>query len=262
MGEVNDQQHFAAWIDLLGFQNLLLQDNVEPAVRLVRDKLPGVLLRAVPEKIHTSGGVEAGGRRCEIEQFQDTMVLWTWETEPEDLEGLLDVVREVLILMHSNNIPCRGGIAKGTLYTSRLDPFAARMVNATLGQAVLRAYQTERDAKWAGITIHESIHGDNDLRLDVLEPRKPSGAICRYKVPGLKNHMDSDGKHWVVGWPVVPPDLDFDAAFQKLWKERPDDSRAAEKYDNTRAFMDWWAETFKRDLQEVAKRFGPAAGTT
>ena len=254
MGEVNDRQHFVAWLDLLGFKEVLQQADAAPAVRLVRDKLPGVLLRAVPEKIHGSNGIEPGGARCEIEQFQDTIVLWTWNTKAEDLEGLLDVVHEILILMHSNNIPCRGGIAKGTLYTSRLDPFAPRMVNATLGQAVLRAYQVESKAEWAGIAIHESVHGDESLRVDVLEPRKPSGAVCRYQVPGLQEHRDSDGDHWVLGWPFVPSDLNFDAAFLKLWKERPTDPRAAAKHDNTRAFMKWWVETFKSDLVRLRSR--------
>lgn len=259
MGTVNDEEHFVAWLDLLGFKAVLDEATPARAVKLIRDQVPRILQLAMPNKSHGPDGLQLGVPRCEVEHFQDTLVLWTWGVKSEDLEVLLKVVREVQILMSSNGIACRGGIAKGTLYTARLDPFAPRFVNATLGRAILRAYDVENRAKWAGVVIHESIHQDEGLRHEVLEPMKGAGTVCRYSVPGLDLKHGSEGTHWVLGWPIVPSDLDFEKSFAKLWPQRPvgDDHEtkaAQERYDNTKAFHQWWCEAYHRGLKSFPNK--------
>jgi hypothetical protein len=261
VGKDLDRIHHIAWLDLLGFRELLAKESLVDVVALLRDQVPASVAGMTTEIRHVDGRFEQRGRVCEVEQFQDTLVLWTKERDFASLDSLVHVVEIVVAVLHMKGLPCRGAISKGTLYTARLDPSLKKPGPAiVVGAGVLAAAELEKKHPWAGVVLdeRETLMADEDWRnalADLTAASGSSGRVHRYA--GLPN---SDAGVLSVGWPFPLKDKRPDEIVRAMWpRGPPTESGARLVYHETAAFLHWWMSPtqFGLDFEKLNRSRNP-----
>lgn len=254
MADDLEKIHHVAWLDFLGFEEYLEAHSLTEVVGFLRDDLPDAIDKMTSELAYRDGGFDLAGERCEVEQFQDTMVLWTWDSDFDALKTLVQTVERVVAVLHMNGFPCRGAISQGTLYTARLDAGLGDQRPAiVVGDGVLAASRLERQCEWAGVVIDEGDALPNsdewkDLLFDLQEKSGSSGRVHRYG--GLPN---SDNVLF-VGWPHTLKDKRPEEILDAMWPSgSPPENLGRKKYEQTEKFLKWWMDSdrFGLSLDEL-----------
>ncbi len=156
---------YVAFLDILGFSNLVLQENtIEDLNKMINFVYKFRYLLKTSDDLNVK-----------IEFFSDSIVMTVDDTSNKGLEQLLTAIRIAsLALYQYTELFFRGGITKGLYHHAPSTAF---------GPGIIRAYQLENEAKYPRIII------DSDLLV--------GSPLCDESLTDyLEIEKDNDGKYY------------------------------------------------------------------
>lgn len=242
MGDKNDKEHLVVWLDLLGFRQRLEEPGSTATIgNLLEAEIPAAIHAANKILTNSSDGELHWEPMVEVEQFQDTIVLWTEGTERTELELLLVTASSLVKRCHRRGLPIRGAISVGTFYTSRLAKNPGRNkhdgspITVVIGSAIGRAACLEKKVKFAGVVV--------DPRLTSLEADEEGhyayAEIADY-IDGSDLLVEYEGQTFLA-WPGEFVDESDEDILRLIWPIPPMDE-AAQKVEKTRTFLRHYRE--------------------
>jgi hypothetical protein len=213
--------HFVAFLDILGFSDMVEQDCSGPSADAVYlPKLLGVHKTAFAYARKFVG--------AKVTQFSDSIIL-ALPYSPAEFAGVLDHVAVLQQTLLQDGILSRGGLSYGKHYSDEEFIFS---------DALIRAYKIERDR-----AIFPRVVVDDDL-LDLLGPLASN--------PPLSLIREADGACFVDYLRKMMPDVARTAVSDATanWQKTP--VRVREKM---RWLRDYAAYTFPSDDEFQGERF-------
>ncbi len=209
-----------AYLDLLGFTNLVQSRSIEDVLPVYSEAL---------QRMRTAcklGRKEVGLINS---WFSDTFIIYSRSDTLEDFVHLESAARIFFQLLLVKNIPVRGCISHGKLYSQ------ARH-NVFIGPALIEAHIYGEALNWLGFCLAPSVEAKlkGDLPLEQRAfYRKVSDREILRKAPAEHLYAFSFNNGMVNG------KNPYRAALQNMRRDAPPE--AIKKYDNTLAFLDSFA---------------------
>ena len=124
--EVKEKEVFFAFLDILGFKDLVNNNSNKDLIDLYSKIIDGSVENALSKgqiNIDENGNANPNLDYASVNTLviSDSILLWTNHDHPWDFMDLILVVREVLYNSMKAGIPLRGAIAKGPLVTQKHD---------------------------------------------------------------------------------------------------------------------------------------------
>lgn len=156
-------------LDVLGFGRRVLSTDLSALVQGYRQFIRSAFNSAKVPVFSLAGTTtyEVG-----VWVFSDTVMLWC-NDDLESLDSLLSTTGWLVSQALQLGWPIRGGIAGGDCV---IDPANGIMV----GNAIVDAYDTEKNQDWVGVGLHESVASDSRLN-GPIERRYDT--VVSYPVP-------------------------------------------------------------------------------
>ena len=173
-------------------------------------------------------GSNAGPQRLSVRVFQDTVIVTSRTTDPEDFKCIAQYCCGLMGFGFLEDVLLRGALTKGEAY---LDD---QMV---IGKGIVRAYQMEQLQDWVGCWIDDGCV--NNLPQELLDELRRY-LLVKYRVP-LKSGPMLEA--WTLNWTYSVAHLEgspFDAAWNRVWKracDGPISWEARRKLEQTDRFM-------------------------
>lgn len=155
------------YLDLLGFTALVRSRDVGEVIRLYEDAISKLELGASSSK----------ALGLSYSWFSDTFIIFSRGDSLEEFTWLEQASRLFFQRLILADIPARGAIAHGRLY-SNLEK------NIFVGEALIEAYEYGEDQDWLGLLLAPSVYGKLEgTQLDVRERynyrRVPTKGVMR-----------------------------------------------------------------------------------
>lgn len=140
--------YLVAICDILGFKNLILNNNVEEVVNnslayLKRSIYHSITQKEIPDKIPTMNEIKQESK-VGFAIFSDTILLYTKKDTDDDCQFLLETCGWLLfenVFNHSTRL--RIGVSYGESFINEED-------NIYIGKPIVDAYQLEKSQEWSG----------------------------------------------------------------------------------------------------------------
>jgi len=141
-----------AYIDLLGFTNLVQSNSIQDVLPIYSEALNRM------RKACNLGKKEVG---LLSSWFSDTFIIYTRSDSLQDFAHLESAARNFFQLLIIKNIPARGCISHGKLYSQAKQ-------NIFVGPALIEAHTYGEALDWIGFCLAPSVEAklDSDLPLD------------------------------------------------------------------------------------------------
>lgn len=166
VGSARQKFCFFAYLDILGFKNLVKRTTFEQLKGIVDDFTVG-FAKAVDESrsIETNKGkIDARiklGESIKVRIVSDSIYVWTEnEDRLKQFEDLLHIVNAMLASGFVQGLPLRGVVTYGELFSGEVKmpediPFDFSFGNgsAVYGRAVVEAYELEGQMEWSGAIL-------------------------------------------------------------------------------------------------------------
>jgi hypothetical protein len=214
---------YVAFLDILGFKDLVLNHSHEHLEALYLQKLSGTVEHALSNGKYVlvnDGETESLGpdiRKTPVNSLliSDSILLWTDDCEAESFVQIVTAVRSLLAFSVIDGFRLRGAIVIGPL-TVVLNQWPSKMhsfQHSLFGRAIVDAVEAEKVQEWIGCTLsQDAIECYN--RLERGESLIEKKVVVPYAIP-LKEGKEMHG--YVIDWANHPnAGIDFqtiEAAF-------------------------------------------------
>lgn len=209
-----------AYLDLLGFTNLVNSRTIEEVIPVYSEAL--IRMRRA-----CSLGVKEAGLLSSW--FSDTFIIYTRSDSLEDFVHLESAARNFFQLLITKEIPVRGCISHGKLYSQSRK-------NIFIGPALIEAHTYGEELNWVGFCLAPSVEKKLKHDLSIGQRfcyRKVSDKqiLRKAKADYLYAYAFNNGK--------VNGKNHFRKTLEKMKQEAPPEVHV--KYDNTLEFIDRYA---------------------
>jgi hypothetical protein len=202
--------YYVAFLDILGFKQLILNRPLETIVESVERLWPQIL------RVSASlGDMEVGPRGDYIVKeakrpvsyvmFSDSIIFYAEDDPhsvkvPENFLSLVWCLSLALALGFSGKLPLRGALSYGEFYG---DPDKSIFV----GRALVEAYDYERRQEWSGVSFCPSLV-DEMARREVDMLRIP--CVSKYAVPFKNGRQEIPAINWT---PIISNPASLESVF-------------------------------------------------
>ncbi len=219
---------FVAFLDILGFKEIVQNNDHEDLVSIFKDHIHLNLQIAIANGmyIHSEGNQEkkvfADFNKIKINSFviSDSIIIWTNNSSVLEFVYLIQALQIFLAGTFVNGIPLRGGVSLGNLSVVGEEYSNNFVVNhkTIVGEGLVNAYTLEGISEWSGCIIDEKTikYIDNEVskafngndtflnEMDVISIRSmiEKKLISKYDVP-LKNLNKKE--FYVIDWRPIAP---------------------------------------------------------
>lgn len=197
-----------AWIDILGYKDILTKNSIEEVKRQVIDKLiknietaQSIVNRDRAMFNHFSNDSKNILIKLEYIFFADTLVLYIDSNDKSKINkfensvvSLCYAISLILERAFEENIALRGAITSGEFLIQK-EPIVI------IGKPIIEIVILEKSQEWAGVILSNEL-----LKSKEIEPY-----ITSYKVP-LKNEICNE-EFQVINWVRRSSTLNFDQCF-------------------------------------------------
>ena len=206
-----------AYLDLLGFTNLVHSKSIEEVIPVYSEAL--IRMRSACKL-----GVKEAGLLSSW--FSDTFIIYTRSDSLADFAHLESAARNFFQLLITKEIPVRGCISYGKLYSQSKK-------NIFIGPALVEAHAYGEALNWIGFCLAPSVEEKlkHDLPLDqrlcyrkVMEREILRSAKAEYLYAYAFNNGKVNGRNH------------FRETLERMKQKAPSEVRV--KYDNTLRFID------------------------
>jgi hypothetical protein len=193
------------YLDVLGFKNKLKNKSDDEQVKIL-NSLFGCISFSIPESL--SFQAESNRGVIDLETINtnsilisDSLIVWTNDCEGKSMIEFIYRIQRILRNTFLAGFPLRGTIEYGSIYhEERRIPTQISYNHFELlgGDALMRAYEGEREFQWMGCTISKDCvhHISNIHKLDEQSPLS-NGVIIEYAAP--KKGAESES-FYVINW--------------------------------------------------------------
>lgn len=261
----NNGEVYAAFLDLLGFKDLVSNNNHTKLERVYES------FQLIIEQALAGGAVVPSvrdGREIVTPDLMqtkvhsliisDSVLFWTDNASNRALVDILAVIWRLTSTSFFVGLPLRGAIALGHL-TARFSQANAptQVVTTTVfGEAFVRAYELQGQQEWAGAivdprclarfdAIAQAATNGGASEIAKSDWLVKAGLLLPYKVPG-KGTVSEEGKEttpepsWVINWPRAAQSGVSAETVRKAFAmhgKRVDHAGVQAKIDHTLAFL-------------------------
>jgi hypothetical protein len=206
-----------AYLDLLGFTNLVKGREIQEVLPVYAEAIKQ-MRRACKLGKNEAGLISSW--------FSDTFIIYSRSDSLQDFAYVENAARIFFQLLLVKNIPVRGCISHGQLYSQAKQ-------NIFVGPALIEAHLYGEALNWVGFCLAPSVEGKlkNDLPLDqrafyrkVADREILRGAPAPYVYAFAFNNGSINGKNPYRG------------ALETMRRQAPED--VSQKYANSLAFLD------------------------
>lgn len=141
----NKYERFLAFFDILGFKNLIQNNDLDKVLSLMKESFLPVL--KFTNKIYTENGLPLSEQLVNYLQFSDSIVFYTEGSLKEEFARLIHVAKVFIYSCLVTGIPVRGSITHGEFYKEN-DLF--------FGKALVEAYEKGEAQQWVGAFINQN----------------------------------------------------------------------------------------------------------
>lgn len=231
-------ERYVAFVDILGFQNLIETRPLEE----ILDKIANVL--SLVPVVSTLGHININEAKYSPNEkfkavhlcsFSDSFVIASKDASRDSLNSIIAATFLLARGLFMGGLPVRGAIALGE----------AGIISGThhiVGKAVVDAIMLERQQSWFGIMFSERILEGKNL-VEWLHPTIMP-LVIEYPVP-LKGSLIGRAGH-ALNWRLnIHSQIGIRPLLPAPRKDQPDDSI---KIDNTLKFLEFLRETDRRSI--------------
>jgi hypothetical protein len=198
------QMKFIAYLDILGFKQLVESNSLEQLKEIYNEFLTGALKETMDNlasqiKTYTRDGWPNFVPETRI--ISDSIIVWNKNDSWEGFSGLLILVRNMCALALTYGIPLRGAIVMGEL-EELLVPVKDSTASILLGNGITKAFELEKRQKMMGCIVSPEVIGYIDFLLkkqfgtDIETAFKDGHQMFRYSVP----MGDTKTEYYCVNW--------------------------------------------------------------
>lgn len=209
-----------AYLDLLGFTNLVQSGDIEKVLPVYSEAL---------KRMRTACRFGKGEVGLLNSWFSDTFIIYSRSDSLDDFAHLESAARNFFQLLLLKNIPVRGCISHGKLYSQAKQ-------NVFIGEALIEAHIYGEALDWVGFCLAPSVEEKlkHDLPLDKrVHYRKVSDRDILRKAP--VDHLYA----FAFNNGTVNGKNPYRTALQTMKTDAPPE--ASQKYVNSLAFLDRFA---------------------
>jgi len=134
-------ERWFAYFDLLGFANLVRENEIEHVLPIYEDVMATITTKADAKR----------KRGISYSWFSDTFILFTRGSSDEEFALIEHVSRLFFQKLILSEIPVRGSLTVGSLYTQKEK-------NIFLGEALIDAYEYGEKQDWLGFILTPSVY--------------------------------------------------------------------------------------------------------
>ncbi len=205
-----------AYIDLLGFTNLVNSKSIEEVIPVYSEAL---------RRMRIACDIGTANDQLLSSWFSDTFIIYTRSDSLKDFARLESAARIFFELLITNYIPVRGCISHGKLYSQAKK-------NIFIGPALIEAHCYGEALNWIGFCLAPSV--EEKLKLDLpLEQR------AFYRKISDRNVLRKAPSDYLYAYAFNNGSINgknhFQVALKKMKAESPQDTH--EKYDHTLEFI-------------------------
>lgn len=253
---------FVAFLDVLGFKEIVLNNNHEDLVSIFKTNIHLNLQIAIAsgsyvQAENTQGKkVLADFRKIKINSFviSDSIILWTNSATVLEFVYLIQTLQIFLAGTLVGGIPLRGGVSVGNLSVIGVEYSNDFIVNhkTIIGEGLVNAYKLEGLSDWSGCIIDEKVikyldnevsnacHGNFDLLNDMdmisIKSMIEKKFIVKYDVP-YKGDLKKE--HHVIDWRPIAPGCTEESirSFFESHRKKIESEGVIKKIQNTMHFV-------------------------
>lgn len=178
------QIRYLAFLDILGFKDLIENNNLSEIVKLYEKFEPSLLYSMAVSNIgyrldNLSEHSLPTAEKTHLNSLfiSDSIIIWTDDDNPNGFVDLVSVVKQHMKLAIEFGFPLRGAITCGELeiktgnygMTKKLNSF-----NTILGLPLTKAYLLENTAEWSGCIIDDDAIKHYNLTVNFSKSRQPN----------------------------------------------------------------------------------------
>jgi hypothetical protein len=261
MNNNNSDIRFVAFLDILGFKNLVENNEHSKLLQLYNNLIiPNVQLSSALGQFKVI--VNSEGKQIAVPDvskakisnviISDSILCWTENSTMKSFIDLIIVVRNLLIMGFYSGLPLRGGISYGPFslikHAQSVGANITWMTLACVGKSIVHSYEIEEKQQWAGCIIdnalieyYKNIYKDKlyDSSLATIEYLVEKNILIKYNVP-LKN--DTTEEFYTINWPKSVKDKPTEDIIKKAFlmhKKETADPDVTNKIENTISFMNF-----------------------
>jgi len=169
METLNHQEVFVCFLDVLGFKDLIENNDHVTLDRIFDSKIMGF--------VNILAGQEMNRSEKDTINFlsvSDSIILWSNNTSDNSLFRIINHTKSILISCLQHGVPLRGAISRGPLSVKKQNG-----QTIIIGKALTKAYSTESKQNWSGCIIDRDCLAENSRREYLFKKR----FIYEYQVP-------------------------------------------------------------------------------
>ena len=202
-------QRFVAYLDILGFKNLVQQKDGKEVLEIMEVFREAVnFANSIPVPDTTLSFTTS---LIHLAMFSDSVILYTDGIESHDFFRIVHVTKSLIASSLICKAPLRGSIAHGEFYADEKNEIF-------FGKALLEAYKNEGKQQWAGAYICENTMNFVLSQFpDTLSILKKFAYLVEYPIPfkcvGQKANAEQSSKNspskhnLVLNWANMAPEL-------------------------------------------------------
>lgn len=177
------QIRYLAFLDILGFKDLIENNNLSEIVKLYEKFEPSLLYSMAVSNIgyrleNLSEHSLPSAEQTHLNSLfiSDSIIIWTDDDSPNRFVDLVSVVKQHMKLAIEFGFPLRGAITCGELeiktgnhgMTKKQNSF-----NTILGLPLTKAYLLENTAEWSGCVIDDEAIKHYNLTVNFIKSTQP-----------------------------------------------------------------------------------------
>lgn len=215
---MEQQTRYLAFLDILGFKDLIENNKLEEVVKLYEMFEPSLLFSmAVANIKYRLEHLDSPPTLPTAEQthlnslfISDSIIIWTDDDYPNRFVEIISVVKQHMKLAIELGFPLRGAITSGEIAvktgnhkkSSKLNSY-----NTILGLPLTKAYLLENTAEWSGCIIDENTINHYNTQVDLYKSSQSNildlnglveiDILKPYKVPMKTGRIK---EYYTVNW--------------------------------------------------------------
>jgi hypothetical protein len=201
-------QKYFAFLDVLGFSDFI-RFNSHATIRDTYDALINTPVNAYNEirkserpAAADSRGVDDLFGDLQVINISDSIILWTENSKPEAITGLLHAVKLFMTISLKLGMPLRGAVSYGDI-----EVFRNKDSVSLVGKPIVYAVDKEKAQQWSGCIVEPGIitylQSYNKIYRGIDVPpviaRRPK-LLIEYDVPVKNDGKIETKKGWAINW--------------------------------------------------------------
>lgn len=178
MGVETEGMVFTAFLDLLGFKELVLNNTHQQLNEIFNESISRTIdfIGKTSREIHQQFSLE---EEIFILMISDSIVIWTNDVSEKSFLGIINATTYLTALCMNRGTPLRGAISLGNISVVK----SGESMNV-FGDSIVNAYELEKKQDWSGVIVDDKcLNLGNISESKELKELLERQMLVQYNVP-------------------------------------------------------------------------------